>query len=262
MRRFQFSLRREPGQVIQTFARDLRRDVDPLDITLREFFDRRCSFHRGHRSTFTHRLAQSSQPSSVAGRVDDRGHAIGVLCFERFDDVAGGERINSAGEVATGNERKTVFHSTFEIALQYDVVERVDGSRGHANTHLIFSGLGIWQIVNRTTLTEVVESESAHPLLLGLVNRGSLHSSNGMAPTTISYGTARCWTRCPQSSCRRVCPPGDTKRRAPARSCSNRDQCISTDFVPLWVIATCVLGFLSMNRFAIDTSPASLNFER
>src|SRR2546430_1768759 len=109
---------------------------------------------------------------------------------------AGAERIDSAGEVATGNERKTVFHSTFEIALQYGVVERVDGSRGHANTHLIFSGLGIWQIVNRTTLTEVVESESAHPLLLGLVNRGSLHSSNGMVPTTISSGTARCWRRC------------------------------------------------------------------
>src|SRR5207253_1332544 len=96
---------------------------------------------------------------------------------------------------------------------EHGVVERVDGSRGHTNTHLIFSGLGIWQIVNRTTLTEVVESESAHPLLLGLMNRGCLHSSNGLVPTPISYGTARCWTRCPQSSYRRVCPPGGNHRR-------------------------------------------------
>jgi len=37
----------------------------------------------------------------------------------------------------------------------------------------LFSGLGIGQIVNRTRLTEGVDSEGTHPLLLGLVNRRS-----------------------------------------------------------------------------------------
>ena len=90
MGRFQLSVRREPGQVIQTFPGHLRPDVDPLDTALGEVFDRGCSLHRGHRSTFAHRLAQFSQPSSVAARVDDRRHPIAVLGLERFDDVAGG----------------------------------------------------------------------------------------------------------------------------------------------------------------------------
>src|SRR6266550_6353725 len=73
-----------------------------------------------------------------------------------------------------------------------------------------------------------------------------------MVPTTISSGTARCWRRCHS----RVCPPGGTKRRAPARSCSNRDQCTSTDLLPLAVIV-CVQANGPRKHFTANDIQAS-----
>ena len=55
-----------------------------------------------------------------------------------------------------------MFHSIFHVALEHEVVERVDRSRTHAHAHLFFSRLGIGQIVNRTWLSKFVESESTH----------------------------------------------------------------------------------------------------
>ncbi len=89
MRRFQLSFRRQPGQVIETLLGDLRSDVDALDAALAEIFDVGCSLHRGDCAALAHRLAQPGQAVSVAARVDDRRHSVGVLGLERFDDVGG-----------------------------------------------------------------------------------------------------------------------------------------------------------------------------